>query len=360
MKTDSKIKTRDVLVGIVCGLKENGKKIGFTSGSFDILHAGHVDYLEKARTMCDCLIVGLNTDSSVKRYKGDNRPVNPETHRIKVISGLESVDYVFLFSERRNHENINQLKPDFYFKAGDYKPEQLTSKDIVESYGGQIKLITVEYSTSTTQILEKLGQSNSAAGYREDVTNVGYFEKRPEKSAPAIFLDRDGTINTDISYLHEPEKFELLPGAIEGMKSFRNMGYKIIIVTNQGGIGLGYYTKEDFYRVNRQMMKLLSQHQIMLDKIYFCPHNLSENCECRKPGIALIKRAQHDLNIDMKNSFFIGDSQVDIEAAKNAGLTSILVTNGKDINTTTLRTKPDFSVNNLTDAAKLILEQERK
>jgi rfaE bifunctional protein nucleotidyltransferase chain/domain len=356
-----KIKTRDELIPICGGLRDKGKRIGFTSGSFDLLHAGHVDYLQKARDACDCLIVGLNTDSSVKRYKGDNRPINPELQRLIVITGLQSVDYAFLFTERRNHENIRLLKPDIYFKAGDYKPEQLTSGDLVESYGGKVVLIPIEYDTSTTQIIEKLGQgAKTENSYREEEPNIGHFHIRPEKSSPAIFLDRDGTINPDISYLHEPEKFQFLPGVVEGLKLFRQMGYRLIIITNQGGIGLGYYTKEDFYNVNRRMMTLLSKEGIMLDKIYFCPHSLADNCQCRKPGTELVLRARDDLNLDLSNSYFIGDSWVDIEAAKAAGIVSILVTNQLPVDLSLLKIQPDMVTDNLQTASQIILTRERQ
>ncbi len=352
-----KIKTRDELAVICEQLRTEGRKIGFTSGSFDLLHAGHVDYLERARALCDCLIVAVNSDESVKRYKGNNRPLNLQDHRIHVIAGLESVDYVFVFHERRNKQNIAAIKPDFYFKAGDYKAEQLTSGELVESYGGRVVLIPLKFDISTSGLIEKMNAGGTT--YREDDENVGHFDRRQSKSTPAIFLDRDGTINRDVSYLHEPEQFELLPGVLDGLRRFRRMGYKLIIITNQGGIGLGYFTKEEFYRVNRYMLMQFGQNEIMIDKIYFCPHSLAEKCECRKPGTLLIHRAKDDMNIDLQHSYFIGDSWVDIAAGHAAGMQTILVHYGKSVDTSHFPVQPDVQVETMIQAADYILEQER-
>jgi len=274
----NKIKKRAELAPICEQLRSNGLTIGFTSGAFDLLHAGHVDYLEKAKSQCDQLIVGINSDASIQKYKGQDRPILSENFRLKTVAALESVDYVFLFDERRNAQNIQLLKPHFYFKAGDYSASQLTSKDIVEQFGGEIRLIPVEENISTTEMINRI-RSLDGEGDRfvEEQERTIHLKRQPSKSQPAIFLDRDGTINREIGYLSEPEKFELLPNVLAGMKKMQDMGYRLIIVTNQGGIGLGYFTKEDFYRVNKKMLTDVSQAGVMLDKIYFCPHSKAEN-----------------------------------------------------------------------------------
>ena len=109
-----KIKSRNELELFCKEWKNEGLKIGFTSGSFDLIHAGHVEYLETAKNYCDILIVGLNSDNSVNRYKGKNRPIIPQQERTTILAGLESVDYVFIFEERRNHTNIEKLQPNFW------------------------------------------------------------------------------------------------------------------------------------------------------------------------------------------------------------------------------------------------------
>lgn len=358
---EDKIKSRDELILLCDEFRKKKRIIGFTSGTFDFLHAGHVDYLEKVKMQCDILIVGVNSDESVKKYKGLNRPIIPERSRAKIIAALEVVDYVFIFEERRNQQNITLLKPNYYFKAGDYKIDQLTSRSTIEAFGGKVILIPLHEAVSTTGIIEKiLSTHGSDERYVEDEIGVGHFERKPSKMQPAIFLDRDGTINKDVGYISEPEKFEFLPNALEGMKMLHDMGYRLIIVTNQGGIGLGYFTKEDFYQVNKKMLHGVSQFGILIDKIYFCPHSLAETCDCRKPAIGLLQRAQNEMTVDLAHSYFIGDSSVDIETGKNFGIHTILIQNDPEKNMSALKVKPDFIATDLLHAANIILEEDRK
>lgn len=357
MSIKDKIKSRKELASIVLDLKEKGKKIGFTSGSFDIVHAGHVSYLEKAKEKCDILIVAVNSDASVKKYKGENRPIVPELERITLIASLESVDYAYLFDERRNSANIEALKPDFYIKAGDYKESELLSKDLVEKYGGKILLIPLEFNSSSSSMIDKIIK---VFGHNENVEqdNASHIPIRKTKHHRAIFLDRDGTINKDIEYLHEPDKFEFLPNAVSGLRKMQDMGFKLAVVTTQAGIGLGYFTKEDFYKVNRQMFKLLSSSEIVLDKIYFCPHSKGDKCKCRKPESGLFQRAKEDLNIDLEKSYMIGDKSSDIEAGKRIGCKTILIKH--DNPDSEFDVQPDYVAEDLLDAAEYIFKEERK
>ena len=356
-----KIKSRKELSEICGKLKRENRKIGFTSGVFDLLHAGHVDYLGKAKDLCDVLIVGVNSDVSVRRFKGKNRPVIQEGERAGVIAGLEAVDYVFIFGERRNRKNIESLKPDYYIKAGNYSKEELTSAKVIEKFGGEVKLIEPVYKVSSSGIIEKINRIGNLPGYsgRETVEKdktVYFRDTLPDVSA-AVFLDRDGTINEDVEYLHEVENFKLLSNVIEGIKKMQRMRYKIVIITNQPGIGLGYFKKEDFYRVNKRMLREFSSAGINVSKIYFCPHSKSENCECRKPGTALIVRACSDLNLDVSMSYFIGDKTSDIEAGKRAGAKTILVKTGFGGDDKRFDAKPDYTAKDLLDAAGYIEKQ---
>jgi rfaE bifunctional protein nucleotidyltransferase chain/domain len=355
-----KIKTREALASIVSRHKEDGLRIGFTSGAFDILHAGHVEFLEKARAECDVLIVGLNSDASVKRYKGENRPIVPEKYRARVIAALASVDYVFTFEERRNEQNIRILKPDIYFKASDYSPEQLTSKSVIESIGGEVHLIPIDTVTSTTSIIGKMSiASSDDTRYAEEMPDVGHYQRKPSKMRPAIFLDRDGTINREVGYLWDPDKFEFLPNALEGMKRMIDMGYRLVVVTNQGGIDLGYFSRDDFYKVTGRMLRGMHDAGVLIDKVLFCPHNIAEPCDCRKPATGMISRAERDLNIDMNHSYFIGDRKSDIEAGDNAGLKTMLVANPDNPDWKAWETQPDHIIRDLIEAADIILKEER-
>ncbi|MBI4895951.1 MAG: HAD-IIIA family hydrolase [Candidatus Aenigmarchaeota archaeon] len=352
---NSKIRTLDELELLVRDLKRQGKKIGFTSGAFDVLHAGHVDSLYKAKELCDILIVGLNSDASIKKYKSPNRPINPQQQRLAVLSALEMVDYVFVFEETNNNSNIERIKPDIYIKAGDYTANKLSSAPIVEKYGGKTIVVPIIEDTSTTKIIQKIVEIEKLKDNKKIHEEIALQRTELVK---AVFLDRDGTINKDISYLHEPEKFSFENNAIEGLKKLYDAGYRLIIITDQPGIGLGYYTKEDFFKVNSHILGLLAQHNIVIDKIYFCLHSMSENCECKKPKTALVKKAfeYYENNIDKENSYVIGDKTSDIQCGKNAGLKTILVktgSGGKDNRHPNVT--PDYVAQDLADAARIIL-----
>src|SRR3989338_7591493 len=138
MTINKKIITLKKLIPIVNKLKKQNKKVVTTNGVFDIIHLGHVRCLEEAKRLGDVLIVGVNTNSSVKQNKGNKRPINDEKSRIGVLAGLESVDYVFLFNNKDPRSWISKIKPDFHVKAGDYKLNNIVEKDAVEKNGGKI------------------------------------------------------------------------------------------------------------------------------------------------------------------------------------------------------------------------------
>ena len=137
-------------------LKSEGKKVVSTSGCFDIVHAGHVTYLEEAKTKGDVLIVLLNSDSSVRRLKGDNRPIVNEEERATVIAGLGCVDYVCLFDESTPCEMISKLQPDIFIKGGDYQGKHIPEMDVMSLYGGKVEYVSMIDGCSSTNIIEKI------------------------------------------------------------------------------------------------------------------------------------------------------------------------------------------------------------
>ena len=155
---NQKIKTLKELIPIVETLKSQNKKIITTNGVFDILHLGHVKYLEEAKKLGDVLIVGVNTDKSVKQNKGAKRPINSEKSRLGVLAGLESINYVFLFNEKDPRIWIEKIKPDVHAKAGDYKLSQIIEKGIVEKNNGKIILIPMIKNYSTTKLIDKISR----------------------------------------------------------------------------------------------------------------------------------------------------------------------------------------------------------
>ena len=138
--------------------RKDNKKTVFTNGCFDILHSGHVEYLVRASEMGDKLIIGLNTDNSVKRLKGQNRPVNDELSRAKVLASLFFIDAVCLFDEDTPLELIKAVKPDILVKGGDYKPENIVGFKEVTSYGGVVMSLDFIEGFSSTDIINKLKQ----------------------------------------------------------------------------------------------------------------------------------------------------------------------------------------------------------
>lgn len=134
------------------------KKIVFTNGCFDILHVGHKRYLEQASSLGDVFVIGVNSDASVRRLKGPERPVNPEQDRMEILSALGFVDYVVLFDEDTPYDLIKKVQPDILVKGGDYKPEEVVGKDIVEARGGKLVLIPFVEGKSTTNIIKKINK----------------------------------------------------------------------------------------------------------------------------------------------------------------------------------------------------------
>lgn len=148
--------TLDKLIEIRESLKQNKKKVVFTNGCFDILHAGHVDYLNKSKECGDILILGLNSDSSVSNLKGKNRPIINQDERAFILGNLKAVDYVVLFDEPTPLNLIKSLLPDVLIKGADWDIENIVGKDVVEENGGEIKTIKFITNQSTTNIIEKV------------------------------------------------------------------------------------------------------------------------------------------------------------------------------------------------------------
>lgn len=149
------IKNADI--AILCSvLKNAGQKIVLTNGCFDIIHAGHIKYLEKAAAYGDCLIVGLNTDASVKRWKDTKRPIIPEEERAAVLDALKPVDYVVLFDETNAEKLLEKVMPDVYVKGGDYTLETLPEAKTLKRCGGHAEFINLVDGCSTTKIIKKI------------------------------------------------------------------------------------------------------------------------------------------------------------------------------------------------------------
>ncbi|NLE03059.1 MAG: D-glycero-beta-D-manno-heptose 1-phosphate adenylyltransferase [Fibrobacter sp.] len=144
------------VTALIKPLRDAGKTLVTTNGCFDIVHSGHVKYLSDAAALGDILVVGINSDDSVKRLKGPTRPIQSETERTLLISSLKMVDYAFIFYEDDPRTFLEVLKPDIHVKGGDYIPEKLPEKEVVEKYGGKIVIVPFISGFSTTSIVNKI------------------------------------------------------------------------------------------------------------------------------------------------------------------------------------------------------------
>jgi len=150
-----KIKTLDEMPSIVALLKRRGRKVVFTNGCFDILHNGHVRYLAAARALGDSLIIAVNSDASVRRIKGPNRPITPQEERLELLASFSFVDYVLAFDDNDPLRVIEALLPDVLVKGSDWALDEIVGRDVVESHGGRVERIDLVGGISTTKIIEQ-------------------------------------------------------------------------------------------------------------------------------------------------------------------------------------------------------------
>jgi len=155
-RSEDKIRSLSEARKKVAEWKAKGEKVVFTNGCFDLLHLGHIDYLEKARNLGDRLILGLNTDDSVSRFKGPERPVQDQHSRARVLAALQFIDIVVFFNEDTPLELISELLPDILVKGSDYLAENIVGADVVKKHGGVVKTIDFVEGYSATRIIEKI------------------------------------------------------------------------------------------------------------------------------------------------------------------------------------------------------------
>jgi D-glycero-D-manno-heptose 1,7-bisphosphate phosphatase len=171
--------------------------------------------------------------------------------------------------------------------------------------------------------------------------------------APAVFLDRDGTIMRDTDYCSDPKQVKVFAGVPETLRRLKAKGYKLIVITNQSGIGRGFFTPEQYRAVEAEVLRQVGKD--LIDATYFCPHRPEEGCKCRKPSPQMITQAAHEHTIDLARSFFIGDKQSDVECGRHAGVKTILVRTGYGKRADAILA--NFVAEDLDGAANIILEQ---
>ena len=177
---------------------------------------------------------------------------------------------------------------------------------------------------------------------------------------PAVFVDRDGTLVEEVNFLHRVEELRIFPFAEEALRTFRSHGFSIVVVTNQSGIGRGIYSESDMHDVHREISTQLPG---LIDGFYFCPHLPDEGCRCRKPNLGMIEDAVKERNIDLNNSWMIGDKELDVRTGINAGIRTAMVGTGYGMaHRVSMTCRPDILGDDLGDAARqinVILEAEK-
>jgi D,D-heptose 1,7-bisphosphate phosphatase len=186
------------------------------------------------------------------------------------------------------------------------------------------------------EYIKDMGTPKRLEKVRADFASGLVAARNFSNPCPAVFLDRDGTLNPDKGWIRSPDQVELLEGAGEAVRQINKSGFLAVLVTNQPVIARGECTFEGMESIHARLEMLLGEHDAYLDAIYFCPHHpepgwpgerreLKIDCDCRKPKPGMVRQAARDLNIDLSRSFLVGDSWRDMEAAKNAGITGIRV-----------------------------------
>lgn len=173
----------------------------------------------------------------------------------------------------------------------------------------------------------------------------------PDKSVPAVFLDRDGTLMREINYCSDPKQVEIFPGVPAALVRLKQAGYKLIVISNQAGIGRGYFTEAQYRLVEAEVARAVLP--ATFDAVYFCPDRPDLATARRKPAPGMVLEAQRDHNIDLARSFFIGDKKIDIECGRNAGVRTILVRTGYGASET--GAEPNWVAEDLCEAADIIL-----
>lgn len=312
------------------------KDLGLISGSFDIFHQGHKHALQYAKEKVENLIVLVNSDESIKIYKGKNRPKQNYATRI---NNLENFDPELIYVKLDDvipNDYIKIIKPTKYFLSKEWSsnpPEKCELKKI------DCDLIIhpdLEGFSSTKEIDKN-------------------FENKFLENA-AIFFDRDGTINKDRGYINSIDDVEIKDINLQGLRKLSCLNFKNIIITNQSGVSKGLISDEQLKGVNNKIKKIVENNGGRIDKIYFDTSSPEAPSKFRKPNNGMLLQAIEEFNIVLRRSWLIGDKDSDIELAKRHHIKSIYINNDQYDYSSGFNY--DFKVDNLLEAYYIIKEKQ--
>lgn len=289
----------------------------------------------------DC-IANINKALRVKKAIGD---IGKRLH-IQVIENLVPIAFMFLWDDELYFEpylsrEIGRTCPTFVMRKNEFNE----------------KVFNVFWAYAKGLIERTPEKTDTEARIRHLHTDFGRDKSR-EIIKQAIFLDRDGVIVRDQHYISKPQDLELLSGVVPLLKKLQK-SFRLIVVTNQSGVARGLFTEEDLQTINNELIEMLHDHGVGLDAIYYCPHHpdfglegYKIDCECRKPKPGLLHLAAQEFNLNLENSFLIGDKDSDIEAGHRAGVKTIRL--GEDAGTLNTECKADYSVKSINEVESII------
>jgi len=324
------LKSQSDLKKILSKLRNKNKTIGAMSGGYDLLHKGHQNAIIFSSKQVDNLFVLVNSDSSIKKYKGESRPINNEQKRLRDLNLFNEKNYYILFDELIPNNLLEIIKPDKYFISPEW------SKSPVE---------TLVLNKFKTEVLKHPHLKNFSTSNSIDSTL---------DSKGAIFLDRDGTINFDCGYLNNIESINISKENFLGLENLNNLNFNIFIITNQSGVSKGLISKKEFETVNNEILKQIRKNNGRVDKTYVDFSDSKNPSKFRKPNTGLVEEAVNEFKISLAKSWLVGDKDTDILLGKLCNIKTIYIKNKLYKYNSIL--KPDFVCRNLMEASKIIKE----
>ena len=338
MLLDKKILALEKFIAKAQALKKEGQKIVTYNGSFDIIHIGHIRSIQEAKEQGDVLLVFVNSDESIHKYKGPTRPLIDEKNRLAMVAGIEGVDYVTLFDDINPKHILEQIKPDVHCNGSDWGKE-CVERAVVEENGGKIHILSWEKGFSTSNLIKKI------------------LHVYQQPMVKAVFLDKDGTIHENKEgYIYKKEDFEFTPQALTALQKLSKTDYKIIIITNQSGIAKGKYTEKTFHEFRDWIIAMLAKEGVRIDAVYYCPHDKQHDCDCRKPKIGMFLQAVKDFGISLNDSWFIGDEKRDIMAGREANIKTIKLGGNMPEE---LKLEPNFYAKDLLHGIEIVMSSDK-
>jgi histidinol-phosphate phosphatase family protein len=296
---------------------------------------------------------------------------------------VNSKSLVTAFHNRPHAENVWRQN---LVNAGLYVLEKSALKSFLPSANSHLPSAILDFGRDVFPAMVRAGEKLLGYNSPEFIKDIGTPERydkicaqfaagivqRSSLDAPqrAVFLDRDGTLNVEKDCLRSTDELELLPGVAEAVHKLNQAGWRTVVVTNQPVIAKGWCSEAELQTIHNKLETLLGREHAFLDRIYFCPHHpekgfagerpeLKIDCDCRKPKIGMIQKAVADLNIDLEQSWLIGDTTTDLQTARNAGVKSILLRTGHGGRDAKYEALPELTAENLLDGVNLILSQTR-